>query len=384
MTGRLKVMSIFGTRPEAIKLAPVVLALQAEPATDHVICVSGQHRQMLDQVLSVFGMVPDHDLNVMKSSQDLSHVTRSVLEGVSHVLRQERPDWLIVQGDTTTAFAAALAGFYEQVNVAHVEAGLRTHDRLSPWPEEINRRLVGTLANLHFAPTPGAAANLLREGVSEDDVLVTGNTVIDALRLTSARSDKDVALDAVLREHSDRRLWDPSRRLLLVTLHRRENLGETLRSICQGLARLAARGDVEIAFPVHLNPAVRSVVSEVLGAIPGVHLLPPLDYLPFVALLQRSFLVITDSGGIQEEAPGLGKPVIVARDTTERPEAVAAGTAVLAGPDGNAVEAACIRLLDDPSHYARMATAANPFGDGHAAERIVRRLLSHRPEHRRT
>jgi UDP-N-acetylglucosamine 2-epimerase len=300
---------------------------------------------------------------------------------VTQVLRKERPDWLVVQGDTTTAFAAALAGFYESVGVAHVEAGLRTHDRLSPWPEEINRRLIGTLSNLHFSPTQGAADNLLREGVSSDRVLVTGNTVIDALRLTSARLDKDIALEAVLTSHGASRL-EASRRVLLVTLHRRENLGEKLRGICHGLARLAARDDVEIAFPVHLNPAVQSVVAEVLGGVPHVHLLPPLDYLPFVALLQRCYLVVTDSGGIQEEAPGLGKPVVVARDTTERPEAVESGTAVLAGPDGVAIEAVCTRLLDDPALYARMATAANPFGDGHAGERIVRALIAHRAQGR--
>lgn len=381
MTQRIKVLSIFGTRPEAIKLAPVVLALQKEPGVDHMTCVTGQHREMLDQVLSVFGLVPDHDLNVMKAGQDLAHVTQSVLLGVTRVLREVRPDWLVVQGDTTTAFASALAGFYEHVDIAHVEAGLRTHDRLSPWPEEINRRLVGTLGSLHFAPTPRAANNLLTEGVAPDRVLVTGNTVIDALRLTSARADKDVALDGVLRSQSLNG-FDPSRRLLLVTLHRRENLGEKLRSICQGLSRLAARDDVEIAFPVHLNPAVRSVVAEVLDGVPHVHLLPPLDYLPFVALLQRCHLVVTDSGGIQEEAPGLGKPVIVARDTTERPEAIEAGTALLAGPDGFAIETACTRLLDDPVLYARMAEAVNPFGDGHSSERIVRALISHRPPRR--
>ena len=373
----MKVLSVFGTRPEAIKLAPVVHALQADPRVEQVTCVSGQHRQMLDQALDVFKIVPDHDLNVMKADQDLAYVTQTVLLGVTRVLREERPDWLIVQGDTTTAFAAALAGFYEHVQVAHVEAGLRTYDRLSPWPEEINRRLVASLSDYHFPPTQRAADNLVREGISVDRILVTGNTVIDALRWTASRPEKGPALDALLRAHAPKLLGSP-RRLVLVTLHRRENLGERLRSICEGLASLAARGDVDIAFPVHLNPAVRSTVQEVLGNTRHVHLLPPLDYLPFVALLQRCHLVVTDSGGIQEEAPGLGKPVVVARDNTERPEAVEAGTAVLAGTDGRAIASACVSLLDDRTHYDRMAAAVNPFGDGQAAERIVRALMADR------
>lgn len=371
---RLKVMTVFGTRPEAIKLAPVVHQLQTRSDVQHIICVSGQHRHMLDQVLDVFKLIPDHDLNVMKVGQDLVHVTQSVLFGVSQVLRMERPDWLIVQGDTTTAFVAALAGFYEHVKVAHVEAGLRTHDRSSPWPEEINRRLLAPLSSLHFPPTQRAAKNLLREGIAADRIHVTGNTVIDALRWTAAQAGSGPALDAVLRDHAPDFLTE-SRRIVLVTLHRRENLGEKLRSICHGLARLAARGDVAIVFPVHLNPAVKSTAVEILGNIPSVHLLPPLDYLPFVALLQRCHLVVTDSGGIQEEAPGFGKPVIVARDTTERPEALEAGTAILAGTDGDAINRACAALLDDPVRYARMSTAVNPFGDGHASERIVRTLL---------
>lgn len=372
-------MSVFGTRPEAIKLAPVVQQLRQTPGAVEVSCVTAQHRQMLDQVLQVFGLTPQHDLDIMRPGQDLAYVTSAVVQGVSRVLREEKPDWLVVQGDTTTAFAAALAGFYERVPVAHVEAGLRTHDRLSPWPEEINRRLVASLSDRHFPPTQRAADNLLREGISAGRILVTGNTVIDALRWTASRPEKGPALDAVLRAHAPV-LLDSPRRLVLVTLHRRENLGERLRSICQGLASLAARGDVDIAFPVHLNPAVRSTVREVLGNTRHVHLLPPLDYLPFVALLQRCHLVVTDSGGIQEEAPGLGKPVVVARDTTERPEALEAGTAILAGTDGDAIGAACVSLLDDPAHYARMATAINPFGDGHAAERIVRSLMA-QPRH---
>ena len=366
----MKVLTVFGTRPEAIKLAPLVLALQREPGVRQVTCVTGQHRQMLDQVLGVFELTPDHDLDIMKPGQDLGYVTGAVLEGVSRVIRAERPDWLCVQGDTTTAFAAALAGFYERVPVAHVEAGLRTHDPLSPWPEEINRRLVAPLARLHCAPTERAAQNLLREAIPPAQVVVTGNTVIDALRWIAARPEADRELDALIARHAPA-LARSSRRLLLVTLHRRENLGSKLRSICTGLRLLAARGDIEIAFPVHLNPAVGAVFDELLAGVAGVHRLPPLDYLPFVALMRRSHLIVTDSGGIQEEAPGLGKPVLVARDVTERPEAIEAGTAELVGTDGATLATRCAALLDDPAQYARMANATNPFGDGRAAPRIV-------------
>ncbi len=371
----MKVLSVFGTRPEAIKLAPVIRLLQETAGVSHVCCVSGQHRQMLDQVLSVFDLHPAHDLNVMRPGQDLAHVTQAVLLGVTRVLREERPDWLIVQGDTTTAFAAALAGFYEQVPVAHVEAGLRTGNPKSPWPEEINRRMVTALASLHFAPTQRAADNLLAENVPAHQILVTGNTVIDALHWIAAQPQGDTVLDGLLWQHAPR-LTGANRRLLLVTLHRRENLGEKLRSICGALAQLAARGDVDIVIPLHLNPAVREIVLEVLGSTAGVHLLPPLDYLPFVALLKRCYMVITDSGGIQEEAPGLGKPVMVARDTTERPEALDAGTAILAGTDGAAIARHCSELLDDARRYAAMANASNPFGDGQSAGRIVQALLA--------
>jgi len=371
----VKVMSVFGTRPEAIKLAPVLQRLARTPGVDEVSCVTGQHREMLDQVLGAFGLAPRHDLDLMRPGQDLPWLTGAVVDGVARVLRAERPDWLVVQGDTTTAFAAALAGFYERVPVAHVEAGLRTHDSLSPWPEEMNRRLVGALASLHFAPTARAAANLAREGIAGERVLVTGNTVIDALQWTAARPEGGPALQAVLAQHAPA-LAQSTRRCILVTLHRRENLGERLESICAGLAELAARGDVEIVFPVHLNPAVRTIVERVLGGVAAVHRLPPLEYLPFVALLRRAHLVVTDSGGIQEEAPSLGKPVLVARDTTERPEAIEAGTALLAGTDGARIAALASRLLDDAAAYAAMAGAVNPFGDGHSAERIVARLLA--------
>lgn len=369
----MKVLTVFGTRPEAIKLAPVVRQLASSPGVVEITCVTAQHRQMLDQVLQVFGLKPSYDLDLMRPGQDLNYLTSAVLQGVTQVLREVQPDWLIVQGDTTTAFAAALAGFYERVPVAHVEAGLRTYNPKSPWPEEVNRRLVAALATLHFAPTERAAANLRREALPDSDIVVTGNTVIDALHWTAARPEGETVLDSVLANHAPS-LSGTLRRLILVTLHRRENLGEKLSSICRGLHSLASRGDVEIAFPVHMNPAVRATVERVLGNVSHVHLLPPLDYLPFVALLRRCHLVITDSGGIQEEAPGLGKPVLIARDTTERPEALEAGTALLAGTDGLRIAEMAARLLDDSTHYSSIANAINPFGDGHAAERIVKTL----------
>lgn len=369
----VRVLTIFGTRPEAIKLAPVVQALVARAEVAHTLCVTGQHREMLDQVLRIFGLVPDHDLAVMRPGQDLTHVTTAVLQGLGPVLDQVRPDWVIVQGDTTTAFAASLAAFYRRIPVAHVEAGLRTHDILSPWPEEMNRQLTGRIASLHFPPTEAAAANLCREGIAEDRMLVTGNTVIDALHWVAARLDSDLALSARFAEEF---AWlDPRRRKILVTGHRRENFSGGLARVCQALARLAARGDVQVVYPVHLNPTVQATAEAVLKDSPAVHLIPPLDYLPFVYLMKQAQLIVTDSGGIQEEAPGMGIPVLVTRDTTERPEAIAAGTARLVGTDEVALVAAATELLDDSAAYAAMARAKNPFGDGHAAERIVARLL---------
>jgi len=374
----VKVLSVFGTRPEAIKLAPVVQALAGSQNVKSVVCVSAQHRDMLDQVLQVFGLKPEHDLDVMRPGQDLPYLTGAVLQGVVRVIRVERPDWVVVQGDTTTAFAAALAGFYERVHVAHVEAGLRTHDMRSPWPEEGNRRLIAPLADMHFAPTPAAMSNLVREGIDRERILVTGNTVIDALRWTVTQPDGPAALDAVLGAHSPA-LLQSRRRWILVTLHRRENFGERLRGICESLRNVARERDVDIVFPVHPNPAVREVVDAIFEHEPRVHRLPPLDYLPFVALLSRCHFVVTDSGGIQEEAPGLAKPVLVARDTTERPEAIEAGTAELVGTDGAVIAARCLALLDDEAHYLSMSMARNPFGDGHAAARVVERLLAMRP-----
>jgi UDP-N-acetylglucosamine 2-epimerase (non-hydrolysing) len=369
----VRVLTVFGTRPEAIKLAPVVLALQREPGVEHVLCVTGQHRQMLDQVLALFRLSPDHDLDIMRPGQDLTHVTVAVLQGLGAVIEAERPDWVIVQGDTTTAFAASLAAFYRRVKVAHVEAGLRTGNIYSPWPEEMNRRLTGQIASLHFPPTEAAAANLAREGVPGSRVLVTGNTVIDALHAVCARLDED----APLRQELDAMFsWrDRARRLILVTGHRRENFEGGLERVCRALATLARRGDVEIVYPVHLNPEVQRTARAVLADSPAVHLIPPLDYLPFVHLMREADLIVTDSGGIQEEAPGLGKPVLVTRDTTERPEAIAAGTARLVGTDEAGLVAAATELLDDPAAYEAMAKASNPFGDGRASGRIVARMI---------
>jgi UDP-N-acetylglucosamine 2-epimerase (non-hydrolysing) len=366
----MKILTIFGTRPEAIKLAPVILAARTTPAIDHVTCVTGQHREMLDPVLGLFGIVPDHDLAIMTPGQTLDGVVAAVLTRLGPVLDAERPDWIIVQGDTSSAFAAALAGFHRKIRVAHVEAGLRTGNLRSPWPEEANRRLVGVLADLHFPPTPSAADNLRREHVPEDRLLVTGNTVIDALHWVAARVDTDAQIAARFG------FLDAAKRMILVTGHRRENLDGGLDRVCRALAGIAARGDVEIVYPVHLNPAVQATARAALGDAPGVHLIAPQDYAPFVWLMRRAHLIVTDSGGVQEEAPGLGKPVLVTRDTTERPEAIVAGTARLIGTDPAALTAAVIALLDDRAAYEAMAQAKNPFGDGKAAERIIARLIS--------
>ena len=367
-----RILSIFGTRPEAIKLAPVVQALAQTPGVTHATCVTGQHRQMLDAVLQVFALTPDYDLDIMRPGQDLTHVTTAVLDGVGRVLDDFRPDWVIVQGDTTTAMAGALAGFYRKARIAHVEAGLRTGNIHSPWPEEMNRKLVGQLADVHFAPTQTAAANLRREGIADADILVTGNTVIDALQWVARRLDAEPALEEAFSARFP--FLDPARRLILVTGHRRENFDGGLERVCQALAQIGRRPDVQIVYPVHLNPNVQKTAQAVLGDAAAVHLIEPQDYLPFAWLLRRAHLIITDSGGIQEEAPGLGKPVLVTRDTTERPEAIEAGTARLIGTQSEALIAAATQLLDEPDAYAAMVQARNPFGDGHAAERIARHL----------
>jgi UDP-N-acetylglucosamine 2-epimerase (non-hydrolysing) len=368
-----KVAVIFGTRPEAVKLCPVVLALRAVPELDVQVCVTAQHRSMLDQILDVFGVQPDADLNLMQPNQSLAALTSRAVTGVAEYLEAERPDLVIVQGDTTTAFAAALAAFYRHIPVGHVEAGLRTGDMQAPFPEEMNRVLTTQLAELHFAPTTEASGHLRRAGVREDRIFVTGNTVIDALeyavQLVRSRPQVIDGLAPALAngEH---------RELVLITGHRRENFGAGFRAICSGIAQLAELfPDVAFVYPVHLNPNVRAPVHSMLGGRKNVHLIEPLSYLPFVALMDRCTMILTDSGGIQEEAPSLGKPVLVMRETTERPEAVREGTARLVGTDVRRIVAETSRLLSDPAERARMVTSRNPYGDGHASERIVRTCL---------
>ncbi len=360
---------MFGTRPEAIKMAPVVAALAADPSVHLSVCVTAQHRQMLDQVLALFGIAPDFDLSVMRPDQTLGDITSAVLTGLRPVFEEARPDWVLVHGDTTTTLAASLAAYYQRIRVGHVEAGLRTHNIYSPWPEEVNRRVAGVVASLHFAPTDGARANLLAEAVADDRIIVTGNTVIDAVMDVRRRIEADPALQRRLDEALPG--LDPAKRIVLVTGHRRESFGEGFEQICAGLRRLAERGDVEIVYPVHLNPHVRAPVMRILADVPGVHLIEPLDYLPFVRLMSRAHLIITDSGGVQEEAPSFGIPVLVMRDTTERPEAVAAGTVKLVGAHADRIVAEATTLLDDADAYAAMARAHNPYGDGLAARRIV-------------
>jgi UDP-N-acetylglucosamine 2-epimerase (non-hydrolysing) len=370
-----KVLLTFGTRPEAIKMAPLVKRLQREPGIRSMVCVTGQHREMLDQVLKLFAIQPDFDLNVMKRGQDLYDVTSSILGGMRTVLAEARPDMVLVHGDTTTTMAATLASFYNRTPVAHVEAGLRTGNLLSPWPEEANRKLTGALASLHFAPTERARRNLLSESVSDASIAVTGNTVIDALLHVRQR----LASDARLREEAQSALprFDATRRLILVTGHRRESFGDGFERICSALGQLArAWPDVDIVYPVHLNPSVREPVNRLLTGIPNVHLIEPLDYLPFVSLMDRAYLILTDSGGIQEEAPSLCKPVLVMRDTTERQEAVDAGVVQLVGTNVDAIVKGVTRLLEDREAYAAMSRGDNPYGDGRACDRIVTALNS--------
>lgn len=361
---KLKVMSVFGTRPEAIKMAPVVLELGKYPQIESVVAVTAQHREMLDQVLKLFDIRPDFDLNIMSEGQTLFDITSRALLGLDKVLSAAKPDVVLVHGDTTTTFAGALAAYYHQIEVGHVEAGLRTRNKFSPYPEEMNRRLTGSLADLNFAPTPTAKENLLREGVDADKIFVTGNTVIDALYQT-VRADfnfPNFNLDG--------------KRVILVTTHRRENLGEPMRQVYKALKSLVEEfPDVEIIFPVHKNPKVREVVNAELGGLERVCLIDPLDYEPFANLMNRATLILTDSGGVQEEAPALGKPVLVLRDTTERPEAVDAGTVKLIGTNQAAVYGAAKLLLTDAADYRKMAEARSPYGDGHAAQRIVKALL---------
>lgn len=374
----MKVLTVFGTRPEAIKMAPLVRQLQAADGIDSRVCVTAQHRQMLDQVLELFEIRPDHDLDLMRPGQDLVSITADILQSLKPVLAQERPDIVLVHGDTTTTFAATLSAFYQRIPVGHVEAGLRTGNLYAPWPEEANRKLTGALARLHFAPTPVSRDNLLREGVAAGQIVVTGNTVIDALLSVRAKLEASAALSESLARRFP--FLRDGARLLLITGHRRENFGAGFERICQAIARLAQRyPDMDLVYPVHLNPNVREPVNRLLSGIANVHLIEPQDYLPFVYLMTRATLILTDSGGIQEEAPALGKPVLVMRDTTERPEAIDAGTARLVGTDETSIADGVALLLDDAAEYRRMAFAHNPYGDGRACERIVQGLRTLQP-----
>lgn len=372
-----KVLLVFGTRPEAIKMAPVYEALKANPSLDVRVAVTAQHREMLDQVLRLFGIEPDYDLNVMKPGQGLTEITAAVLAGLKPVLEDYVPDLLLVHGDTTTTLSASLAAYYQQIPVGHVEAGLRTGNNYSPWPEEINRKITGTIATLHFAPTERSKANLLAENVSPLHITVTGNTVIDALLDVVGRLERDTTLSDKLDEHLGLTASLKSgRRIILVTGHRRESHGGGFERICDALAQLAERPDVEIVYPVHLNPNVKEPVERLLGRLDNVRLIAPQDYLPFVQLMRRAALILTDSGGVQEEAPSLGKPVLVMRETTERPEAVEAGTVKLVGTDTAMIVSEATRLLDDRAAYDSMSFAHNPYGDGRAAARIVDSIMS--------
>lgn len=369
---KIKVMTVFGTRPEAIKMAPVVLELKKYPdLITPIVAVTAQHRDMLDQVLNLFNIKPDYDLNIMAQGQTLFDITTKAMNGLNEVLSKEKPDIVLVHGDTTTTFAGALAAYYHETAVGHVEAGLRTYNKYSPFPEEMNRKLTGAISDLHFAPTDTASGNLKAEGTKEDKIFVTGNTVIDALH-------KTVTDDFKFDDEKLANIDYENKRIILVTTHRRENLGEPMRHVYKALKDIVNEfDDVEIVFPVHKNPKVREVVNEELGNIKAVHLIDPLDYEPFANLMHRAFLVLTDSGGIQEEAPSLGKPVLVLRDTTERPEAVKAGTVKLIGTERQKVYEETKYLLTDHDEYQRMANTCNPYGDGKASKRIIEAILYH-------
>ncbi len=369
----MKVLTVFGTRPEAIKMAPVVRALAKADGIEARVCVTAQHREMLDQVLSLFKIIPDYDLDIMKAGQSLSEITSRVLAGLAPILKQFAPDIVLVHGDTTTTLSTSLAAYYQRIAVGHVEAGLRTGDIYSPWPEEVNRKVAGAIAGLHFAPTDGARQNLLREGVKDNTIHVTGNTVIDALHDVTEMMAADAELS---RRLANTFMLPKEKRIILVTGHRRESFGNGFERICHALTQIAARKDVHVVYPVHLNPNVREPVERLLGAHKNISLIPPQDYLPFVYLMNRAELILTDSGGVQEEAPSLGKPVLVMRDTTERPEAVDAGTVKLVGTDARLIVAELTRLLDDRNAYTEMSRAHNPYGDGKAAARIVSAIRS--------
>ncbi|QUY36565.1 non-hydrolyzing UDP-N-acetylglucosamine 2-epimerase [Acinetobacter junii] len=366
-----KVLLIFGTRPEAIKMAPLAIKLQENSDSfETKVCVTGQHRQMLDQVLDLFQLNPDFDLDLMKPGQTLSDITSGVLKGLEQVFEIWKPDLILVHGDTATTFAASLAAYYHKIKIGHVEAGLRTGDLYSPWPEEANRKLTGVLANFHFAPTMSSYNNLIKENIKSKNVVVTGNTVIDALLQVRNKVEHDQQL--IQKFEQEFNFLDKNKKLILVTGHRRENFGQGFLNICTALAQLAKKyPNVQIIYPVHLNPNVQQPVNELLTGISNIHLIAPQDYLPFVYLMNRSFIILTDSGGIQEEAPSLGKPVLVMRDTTERPEAVEAGTVRLVGTDVNKIVELVTKLFEDRTLYAEMASAHNPYGDGSACKKII-------------
>ena len=368
MTERLKVMTIFGTRPEAIKMAPLVLELQKHPEKiESIVTVTAQHRQMLDQVLSIFGITPDFDLNIMKDRQTLIDITTRGLEGLDKVMKEAKPDIVLVHGDTTTTFIASLAAFYNQIPVGHVEAGLRTWDKYSPYPEEMNRQLTGVMADLHFSPTAKSATNLQKENKDESRIFITGNTAIDALKTTVKETYSHPVLEKLGND-----------RLVLMTAHRRENLGEPMRNMFRAIKRLVDKHeDVQVVYPVHMNPVVRETANDILGDHGRIHLIEPLDVIDFHNVAARSYLMLTDSGGVQEEAPSLGVPVLVLRDTTERPEGIEAGTLKLAGTDEETIFSLADELLSDKEAHDKMSKASNPYGDGRASERIVEAILKH-------
>lgn len=369
-----KVLTVFGTRPEAIKMAPVVHALSADERFEAKVCVTAQHREMLDQVLSLFEIKPDYDLNIMKAGQTLNDITARILFEMKPVLQEFKPDVVLVHGDTATTFAASLASYYEQIAVGHVEAGLRTGNIYSPWPEEANRKLTGALAKYHFAPTETSKQNLIQENYAEDSIIVTGNTVIDALLMVKDKIEQNSFLQATLASQFS--YLDETKKLILVTGHRRESFGDGFERICEALAITAkANSDVQIIYPMHLNPNVREPVNRILGGIENVILIEPQEYLPFIYLMMRSYIILTDSGGIQEEAPSLGKPVLVMRDTTERPEAVAAGTVKLVGTNVDKIVAGLLVLLNNIDAYTEMSFAHNPYGDGLSCEIILNTLI---------
>lgn len=369
-----KILLVFGTRPEAIKMAPLALELKKRPELDVELCVTAQHREMLDQVLSLFELTPEYDLDLMQPGQDLYDITSRALQGLKTVFSQSQPDLVLVHGDTTTTFSASLAAFYQKIPVGHVEAGLRTGDIYSPWPEEVNRKLTGALTQLHFAPTEKSQQNLLVENVNKDNIFVTGNTVIDALLQVVDIVKTDAELNQKLTKQFS--FVNSDKKLILVTGHRRESFGGGFERICQALKSLAQRSDVQVVYPVHLNPNVKEPVDRILAGVKNVHLIEPLDYLPFVYLMSQSYLILTDSGGVQEEAPSLGKPVLVMRDTTERPEAIQAGTVKLVGTDLDYIVEQTINLLDNQDEYEKMSIAHNPYGDGKACARIADIIIS--------